>query len=307
MPELVIVNGEEEFLKERAAEDEAQAHLSHEVLRFRPDELPDYIEASQTVPVFGAPRAFILFDSKVVPDLPCGSSDLLIVVSKGSAKLSDPRAKRVHDFPELKAFDDRNDYVSWILKEGNRIGLDLEHVAGALFVNSGRSLRKISSEIRKLAVLSSGGSVSAADAKSVICFSADLTPKGVVDSVCEGNPSRALAYYDKLMEAGDEVGWIIAYMQRHVLQQLRMERLHASGAPAGDSAKILGVHPFVFKKMRESRLGLWSEESLRCSFEVLCSLDLSHKSGSPLAGPGLEIEIIRLSEEARNVYRARNR
>lgn len=307
MPELVIVNGEEEFLKDRAAEDEAEAHLSHQVLRFCPEDLQDYIESSQTVPVFSVPRAFIYSGAKEVPELPCGPSDLLVVVSKGSTKLSDPRAKRVLDFPELKAFDDRNDYIPWILKEGNRIGLDLENVAAALFVNSGRSLRKISSEIRKLAVLSSNGSVTVSDARSVICFSADLTPKGVVDSVCEGNTSRALAYYDKLMEAGDETGWIIAYMQRHVLQQLRMERLHAAGVASGDAAKSLGVHPFVFRKMKESRLGLWTDESLRFGFEVLCSLDLMHKTGSSSAGPGLEIEIIRLSEEARNVDRARDR
>lgn len=305
MSGLVIVTGEEEFLKERAAEDEAQNTLSARILRFWADDLEAYLETSQVPSLLGEPRVFVLLGAKEIPALPAGKEDLLVVVASGKAKLADPRAKRVLNFPELKAFDDKNEYIPWILKEGRRIGLDLENVAPALFVNCGKSLRKISSEIRKLAVLASNGTVSTEDARSVMCFSADLTPKGVVDSVCDGNPARALAFYDKLMELGDETGWILAYMQRHVLQQLRMEELHAQGLPAGDIAKVLDVHPFVFRKMMDARLGLWSSPSLRSSFETLCSLELAHKRGSPSAQFGIEVEIVRLSEEARNVHRAR--
>lgn len=289
---------------ERAALEEAAARLPQAVLKYRvPDGLPDYLEESQLVPLFGGVRSFVLFDAQDVPELPAGDGDALICVSAPKKKLSDRRAARVHNFPRLKTFADNNEVVRWILQEGDRINIDLSRVAGALFVNSGKSLRKISSEIRKLAVLTPpGGIVSPQDARSVMCFSAELTPRSVIDSICEGHPAKALTYYDKLQEGSDETGWVIAFLQRHVVQQLRMESLSSAGLDSDSVAKELGVHPFVFRKVVQPRMGLWSVVSLSESVNKLGELDVLHKGGRGSARTGLEEEIVRLSEEAkRNV------
>ena len=148
-----------------------------------------------------------------------------------------------------------------------------------------------------------GETVSPELAKLVLCFSADLTPKQVVDSVIDGDVRLALAYYDKLQEKADETGWIISYMQFHVLQQLRMEKLHKKGISQTDAAIKLNVHPFVYKKMLEKRLGLWTSESLLNSVSALCDLDLEHKRGNKTARLGLESEIVQLAEESGNVQR----
>ncbi len=50
MPNLIVISGEEEFLMERAARDEASLSLSEEVLEFTSDELENYkIEAGSAV------------------------------------------------------------------------------------------------------------------------------------------------------------------------------------------------------------------------------------------------------------------
>lgn len=301
MASIVLINGEEEFLKERAALDEAGNSLADSVHKYRlPDGMDDYLEEADMRPLFGGRRAFILFGAKEVPETPSGD-DVLIVVSASKKKLVSDSASRVHDFPKMKTYDDNNEVVGWILKEGARLNIDLTRVAGALFVNCGKSLRKISSEIEKLRVLSPSGAVSPGDARSVMCFSADLTPKSVVDSICEGRPAVALAFLDKLQEHKDETGWIIAFLQRHVMRQACMQALHDDGIPNRDAARKLNVHPYVYGKMAESRLGLWSCPSLFSSYGALCELDVAHKRGDGAARLGLELEIVRLSEEARDV------
>ncbi len=284
--------------------EEADTSLCPQKFRFRmPSDKDAYVTESQNTPMSGESRAFVILDAKEVPPLPCGTDDVLIVVSD-SKKLEDPRASRVLNFPKLKSFDDNNDVVKWIVKEGKAFNVGLEKIAPALFLNCGTGLRKLSSEIAKLAVLTRpGNAVAPDDARSVICFCAELTPKYVIDAICDGHTARALAFLDKLQDQGDETGWVLAYMQRHVWQQLQMEAQVASGSLPSDSAATLGVHPFIYKKMLERRQGLWARPSLEKSYLTLCDLDIAHKRGNPCAKHGLEVEVIRLSEEAKNVKR----
>ena len=306
MSSLILVNGEEDFLMERAVRDEVAVSLIGEVSEFRlPDGLEGFLYESQTPLLSGAPRAYVLWDVVEIPSLPEVEKDLIVCVAKGIKKpLSDKRAKRSHTFPKLKSYSDNNEIVRWILKEGERLNIDLSRVAPALFVNCGSNLRKISSEIEKMSVLTPPGTaVSPDEARSLMCFSADLNPQQIVDAICDGYTVRALAFYDKLQEANDETGWIIAYLQRLSIQQLKLEILREKKASDSEAAAALGVHPFIFKKMILGRQGLWSRKSVLGSIDTLCELDVAHKRGDVSARFGLESEIIRLSEEARDVKR----
>jgi len=301
VPTLVLVSGEEEFLIEQSAREEARHSLADEVLEYRfPADADNYAEEARSPLMSGGKRAFIIWGPKEIPDLPEADDDVLIVITK--KQLSDPRAKRNLQFPKLKAYADNNEVVGWILKEGERHNIDLSRVAGALFVNSGNCLRKLASEIEKLSWAVPPGTIVSPDvARPLMCFSAELTPKEIVDSICDGLTVRALAFYDKLQERADETGWILAYMQRHVLQQLKFEKLLERKPPYDGASSILGVHPFIFKRMLITRRGLWTKESLLKSLDTLCRLDILHKRGDESARFGLELEIIRLSEEARDV------
>lgn len=303
MSELIIINGEEEFLKEKAVDDEISGRLIQDVSRY--DDIDQYIDDISTPSLFGAVKAFVITNCKKIPPLPYGS-DVLIVVS-GKKKLEDKRATIVYDFPTLKTYSNNNEVVKWIIKEGNKLNIDLSRVATALFINSGKSLRKLYSEMKKLAVVTPPGTaVTPEIAKSLLCFSAELTPKDVIESICEGNTIKALAYHDKLQKYADETGWILAYMQRHVMQFLKMELYLKNGAAKDDLAGIMDVHPYMFKQAYEPRLGLWTIDSLKSSLQTLCDLDIANKRGLESATFGLEAEIIRLSEEVKHVRQRSN-
>lgn len=295
MSNLVIIYGEEEFLVERAAHEEASLHIPDEIIEYKlPDQLAEYSEDSQIVPIVAGRRAYIVKSDKV-PDLPIYDNDILIVVG-GKKPISDPRAKRILSFPKLKTYDNNNEVLSWILKEGENRNIDLSRVVVGLFLNNGNCLRKLASEIEKLAVMTpSGCQVTPDIARSVMCFSAELTPKSVIDAICEGHTVKALTFYDRLQERHDETGWILAYLQRHVSQQMRSDLLLESGISSDRAADIIGVHPYVYLKTFNQRRGLWPLAVLKKSFGSLCDLDVLHKQGVDIRCE-LEIEVMTLSE-----------
>jgi DNA polymerase III delta subunit len=131
-----------------------------------------------------------------------------------------------------------------------------------------------------------------------MCFSAELTPKSVIDAICEGHTVKALTFYERLQERHDETGWILAYMQRHVAQQMRSDFLLESGASSNRAAEIIGVHPYVYMKTFCQRQNLWPMKTLKKSLRSLCDLDVLHKKGVDVCC-GLEVEIITLSESVK--------
>lgn len=306
MGDLIIINGDDGFLKERAAIDEAAMSLSNELSQFKfPEDSIKYEEFLSSRPLDPCSETAIIWNASNVPNI--FDEVTTIVVSAKGKNLSDNRAKRVVNVKKPKPYDDGIEYVKWILNEGDRLRIDLSRVASALFVNCGMDLRKICSEIEKLRVVSdSHGVVDPSVARRVMCFSAELTPKFVVDAICEGHPAKALAFYDKLQERRNETGWILAYMQRHVLQQLRAELMKKSGMSSNQISAALDIHPVVYEKTVIPRFGLWEISALRRSFCLLCDLDLLHKRGVEISEWGLETEIIRLSEEARQNVASRN-
>lgn len=295
---VIIVNGDDEFLKERVVQDEVTISLSTSIHEFEfPDDIPRYNEFLESLPLTTSDLVVVIWDATEIPGLlACGTT---IVVSEDGKSIRYDRAKRTIDACKPKAYGPG--YINWIISEGDRLNINLKNVAGALFVNCGTDLRKICSEIGKLKVLSGrDGTVDTSVARSVMCFSSELTPKHIVDAVCDGHPAKAIALYDKLQEGGCETGWIIAYMQRHVLQCLRAKTLQASGMSADRIADFLGIKPTTYKYVVAHKLGLWDVSSLRTSFAILCDMEILHKRGIDVSNWGLEPEIIRLSEEAKH-------
>lgn len=286
---------------ERAAKDEANSSLCSEILEFDfHKDLEKYQEESRTPLFDNSNRAFVIYNCSQIPNMP-SENDCLICVLESGKQISDSRASRVLNFPKLKQ---NNEYIGWIVTEGEKFNIDLTRVANALFVNCGNRLRKLSSEIEKLSFVTSPGKmVSPEDAKSLICFSAELTPKNVIDSVCSGKTAMAIAYYDKLQEIGNETGWILSYMHRHVIQFFRLNELILSKVDEDTIANSLGVSSFILQKFILPLKDRWSKKSLAESIKTLSDAEVLHKSGNGFGEFLLQSEIIRLSEEARiNVH-----
>lgn len=288
---FIIINGEDEFLKERAAKEQADAHLSDEIFTFFiPEDLNPYLRVSQLSSFDSRNKVFIVWSKSEIPLLPASEKDLLIVVARGK-KLSDPRAKNVLTVHPPKKNYQGNGYIGWIIEEGDRHKINLSRIASALFVNNGTCLRKLASEIDKIALISSEDSeVTPEEAKSVMCFTSELDPSFLIDAVCEGETKKVIAIWEKIREnTNNFAGFVIAYMHRHVLQILKLEK-----ARPGSDVRMTAPRRFA------ECIGSWSVSSLKKSSDVFRSLDIGNRRGDLSVPLGIELEIIRLSEEIRS-------
>lgn len=300
----ILIFGEDEFLVERSVRSETESLLPDLVFKYKfPEDLNNYINESQSSPIEDLKRIFVVFGAKGQFDLPVRDSDNLIVVCDSYVKWFD--FNKIIEVPAVKFTPDGKEVIRWIEKEGESLTINLNKVSTALFLNSGNCLRKLSSEIEKISlVVSKNSIVKPDDIRGLLCFSnSEISPRSIVESICNGQTSRALAYYDKLQERADETGWIIAHLLRMILQQIKLENITSDFSDI-EAAKALDCHPFYYKRQLSQRKGTWSKDTLLCSFRKLCSLDLLNKRGLPLVENSLIIEIISLSEGAlKNVIR----
>lgn len=225
-------------------------------------------------------KVFLVYGDKDIPDFPRDNEDTIIFVT--SKKVATKSFDEVFEFPKLKTYSNKNEVVDWIINEGKRLKIDLSTISNALFVTCGGCLRKLASEIEKLSSVAEGGKVSVTQAKELVSFSVELSPKEVVEGICEGNVRKALTYYTFLQERKDETGWIIAFLQGLCSTSLKYQLLHDSGIDDSEVSKVLGMHPFVLKSSIAGRSYLWKKDALSSSFSDLCEMDFLHKSGKDI-------------------------
>lgn len=265
MPVLFIINGDNEFLKERKAREVSESFLPFETFEFRmPDDEMKYNFFSQSPAFSSRRRSFIIWDAVSVPRI-SDYDDALIVVSDTDHKLSDEKAQTTVSIPNFRK---DSDFIDWILEEGERRKIDLNRVAGALFVNNGICLRKIASEIEKLSVIvDSNSTVSPEEAKSVMCMTSSPSPSLIVDLVLNGKMNSIPSVLDVM----DENNAYVISVLIHDLQRLL-------------SKDLLKTHTETVKK----------------SIRTFCELDKRHRTGDSFVRIALEIELLKLAEEFSN-------
>ena len=296
-----LIEGDDEFLIEQLAESIARGSLGDSAIRYNWDNLSDFWDESTKTGL----RNHIIYGAEGIPDTQTPHT-VIICALPGKSVLRSEKADKRHFVSKPKVQGDRNEVIPWILKEGQRRNNDLSRIAGALFVNTGIRLRKLASEMDKISDLVPAGSVVTPEMiKPIIVFSAELTPKLIIDAIQEGRTAAALSYYDKLQEKADETGWIIAFLHRFVIQMYRIHIAKEAKKSDKQIAQILEVTDFVYTKFIEPYSGLWKPQSLQESVVRLARLDVQNKQGLADVTPELQTEIIRLAEEARNATRSK--
>lgn len=273
-----MINGEEEFLKEREARRQVLNFLSDEVLEFIfPGDEKSYVSQINSVSLFPKSYSYILWNVSQIPVLSKDSST--IIVSSLGKTLKSSVASLVFNFPKLKT----NDVVDWITEEGRFRKIDLERVAGALFVNHGTCLRKIASEIEKLSVISDFDNfpiISPEEAKSIMCVSAEINPSMIIDFISVGKSSNIILVLNRLQS---NISYVISYVFKHLFEVFESE---VFGSP-------------VNVKMKNF-MGKWKVVSLQKAIKILRDLDVAQRRGDPSVPFRLEFELLRLSEEVKN-------
>ena len=280
MSQIIIINCEDEFLREREAYEQAESFLADEIIKLKfPEDKERFFAFSQLREFFQTKRVFVVFDVEEIPEVPEGS--FLVCVPK--LKLSSPGA-RVINVPPLK----RNDVHQFILNEGERHKIDLNDVVDALLMNNGTCLRRLVSEIEKIATMvESGTKVTVQEARQIMCSFSLIDTNLLIDFVICGKTKSLILAFDR-MEDG-EIAKTLSYFYNNVSRVLQLQTFK--------NDKIL--QKTAFRKTTE-QLNLWTNKSLVQSVKTLAYIDERHKLGDSSVKFRLKQEMIRLSQEIKN-------
>lgn len=199
------------------------------------------------------------------------------------------RSGKVIEFAPLKPAE----LSAWLEKQARQAGKTLAPgTAAEILARAGTSLQALSVEIHKLILYAGENSV--INVKDV----AAATPPhpeedvfAVVDAIGEMNPARAMAGIERLIRQKQPPPAILAMVARQIRLILRAGEALRSGKPPGDLASLIGVHPFVARKMAAQQKNFDRRQLIR-SLHRLHHLDVAVKTGRQDFLAGMEVFIL---------------
>jgi len=171
--------------------------------------------------------------------------------------------------------------AAWIRRKVERMGKKIDRAAVERLLLAGdHNLHYLSRELEKYcAYLGEEDDTITADTVDIL-FSGDLQGNvfKLADALAEGKPATARNILDLLLERREQPLLILFMLARHYRMLLQAYSLLEEGRGGGDLASVLGVQPFVARKLRE-QTGLYDRRALEEVLLVLQKTDYQIKTG----------------------------
>lgn len=199
------------------------------------------------------------------------------------------KAGKVIEFTLLKP----NDLSTWLEKQARLAGKTLVPGAPAeILARAGNSLQALSVEIQKL--ISYAGENSVITVEDVTAATSPHPEEdffAVLDAIGERNPARAMAGIERLVRQKQPPAVILSMVARQIRLILRTGEALRSGTRFSDLASLIGIHPYVAKKMAAQQKNFDRRQLIR-SLHWLHDLDVAVKSGRQDFLSGMEMFIL---------------
>jgi DNA polymerase-3 subunit delta len=188
------------------------------------------------------------------------------------------------------------DVVAWVRARARLIGVDLDEGAvRELAALGGGDLRRLDSELHKLADFADGRTINRADVRELV-VGRDIAVWSLLDGLSERRADKALTALHTLYSQGEPpealLGRDIAPHYRRLMVARELS-LASKEERARVDAAALGLNP--------ATLGRWADQAaafdrteLERALEVLLELDRHIKLGETEPEPSLEVAIMRL-------------
>jgi DNA polymerase III subunit delta len=231
-----------------------------------------------------------------LPDLPQTSS--LVFVEDGrlhpeALVAATPRGRSfVRHYPLV------DDVPRWTRARAKQIGVELDEGAvRELAMLGGSDLRRLDSELHKLADYSAGRSVTRADVRELVS-SRELDTWALLDGLSERNTAKTLLAYRSLYTHGEKIGAIFGrdiVPHFHRLLVARELSLVSSQERARVDVAALGMNPAtVGKWMKQS--AAFDQAELERALQILLDVDRQIKTGETEDEATLEVVLVQLCE-----------
>ncbi len=188
------------------------------------------------------------------------------------------------------------DVVDWVRKRARLVAVDMDEGAVRELASlGGTDLRRLDSELHKLADYADGRTVTRADVRELV-VSRDLAVWSLLDGLSERRLDKALGALHALYAQGEPpealLGRDIAPHYRRLMVARELAALSRAERSAVDVAS-LGLNPATLPRWTDQASGFERSE-LEQALAVLLELDRHIKLGETEPEPSLEVAVARL-------------
>jgi DNA polymerase-3 subunit delta len=229
-----------------------------------------------------------------LPDLPQSTS--LVFVEDGRLNVEPLSAAIPRGRAHVREYGRVIDVVDWVRKRSKLVGVDLDEGAvRELAALGGTDLRRLDSELHKLADYAAGRSVTRADVRELV-VGRDVAVWSLLDGLAERRVDKALSALRALYAQGEPPE---ALLGRDIAPHYRrlMVARELSLASKAERAKVdvasLGLNPATLARWTDQASG-FDRAELEQALAVLLELDRHIKLGETEPEPSLEVAIVRL-------------
>lgn len=229
-----------------------------------------------------------------LPDLPQSTS--LVFVEDGRINVDALSAAIPRGRAHVREYGRVLDVVDWVRKRAKLVGTDLDEGAvRELAALGGTDLRRLDSELHKLADYAAGGTVTRNDVRELV-VGRDIAVWSLLDGLSERRVDKALTALRLLYAQGEPpealLGRDIAPHYRR-LMVARELALASKAERAGVDVASLGLNPATLGRWTDAASG-FAREELEQALAILLELDRHVKLGETEPEPSLEVAVVRL-------------
>lgn len=227
-----------------------------------------------------------------LPDSVC-----LVFLHQGKASAARKLYKRIAKTGGVVTFDQLGQemLIKWMARElkGLNKVIDRE-TAEQLVFSVGQDMHALHGELQKLAAYAGERQQIERDDIDAVCIkTAEYKVFDLSDAVAGRRAARAARLMDELLRGGEQRLMLLALLQRQYRQMLFAKVLLSSGKRPDDVARILGVPPFVARKLH----GMVAAEhvsTIRQAYDLLVDTEFQVKSGQIPEEGSLERALYRI-------------
>lgn len=159
------------------------------------------------------------------------------------------------------------------------------------------NLRMAASEVEKLLTYADGREVTAADVGELVTSIRLESVFRLVDAIGDRDRRTAIARLHELQAAGEPPLRLLALITRQFRLLHRTALLTAAGRPAGELPRLLGVPPFVGRKLA-AQARRFRTDALAGALARLLAIDTGIKTGAVDGPLALELLVAAVGEDA---------
>jgi DNA polymerase-3 subunit delta len=229
-----------------------------------------------------------------LPEVPQTTS--LVLVEDGRLNPEPLIAAIPHGRAAMRDYPRVLDVAGWVRGRAKLIGVDLDEGAvRELAQLGGADLRRLDSELRKLADYAAGRSVTRTDVRELV-VGREMAVWALLDGLSERRTDKALGAFRSLLGQGEPIGAlfgrdIVPHYHRLLVARELAQLSRAERARVDVSA--LGLNPATVGKWMDTAERFEPAE-LERSMELLLNLDRQIKLGETEAEPSVEVAIVQL-------------